>query len=584
MNRATRLLIALTVVAASVRLLSLFWLHPLNWDEVEYFRATDWVRQGLVPFRDFWEHHTPLQWFVFAPFTALTSSPGVDAVILMRLCQVPLWILTFALMNLWMRDVGLDAFARWSAITLAVCSSLLMIAAVEYRVDVLGCTLYAAALVFLQRRRFFWAGAMLCLAGFANLRLGPLLAFTAIAYVVKERRVVRLAAGIAAVAAIALLYFAGTGSLGALYQHVWADNYIGDKYAQRVPLSFAHRFLVPFGIRIYGGGDRFDIAGIDIAGALILILGAIGLYRALRDRRDDLFMLAILQVGSILFIAAMKFVYHYHLEIVVMMMLPFIALVIPRWFTSVAAALTVIAILVVVFRGKERDLAYQNLIMREAHERTPAGSKVFDGVGWALRREPAYRFWFLPELARQLVARGHERPLAVRDWIADPPAAVITDRNAVVWLLQNRALGSYVIHHYMPLWRNLWLPSLSARLAPEQSIEWIAPVAGRYRIVASHALATHPWFDAPFGYSSRGAGQLRAVPRADAAVNFFVNDQPVRGAVLELKKRDRLRATSADPRPFGIFATPGHERSWFREPPAGVTLDSEGPRVTHWPF
>ena len=34
----------------------------------------------------------------------------------------------------------------------------------------------------------------------------------------------------------------------------------------------------------------------------------------------------MLQVVNMLFIAKMKFVYHYHLEIVVMLMLPFVAL------------------------------------------------------------------------------------------------------------------------------------------------------------------------------------------------------------------------------------------------------------------
>jgi len=79
-----RLLIAVTITAAAVRLLAILGLHPLNWDEIEFFRATDWVRQGLVPYRDFWEHHTPLQWYLFAPFEAMTSSPGAAAIVWMR--------------------------------------------------------------------------------------------------------------------------------------------------------------------------------------------------------------------------------------------------------------------------------------------------------------------------------------------------------------------------------------------------------------------------------------------------------------------------------------------------------------------
>src|SRR3984893_739604 len=107
-----RLVSVLIVVAAAARSLSLGWLHPLNWDEIEYFRASDWVRQGLVPYRDFWEHHTPLQWFVFAPVASLVDSPGAAAIIAMRWAQVPLWIATFALLSLWMRRAGLALPSR----------------------------------------------------------------------------------------------------------------------------------------------------------------------------------------------------------------------------------------------------------------------------------------------------------------------------------------------------------------------------------------------------------------------------------------------------------------------------------------
>src|SRR5436190_15855936 len=140
----------LIVIAAAARSLSLGWLHPLNWDELEFFRATDWVRQDLVPYRDFWEHHTPLQWFVFAPFAAMTSTPGAAAIVWMRIAQIPLWIATFWLANLWMKRNGIGDVARWTAMALACCSSLFMLAAVEYRVDVLGCTMVLAALVILS--------------------------------------------------------------------------------------------------------------------------------------------------------------------------------------------------------------------------------------------------------------------------------------------------------------------------------------------------------------------------------------------------------------------------------------------------
>ncbi len=608
-----RLLIAVALFAAAVRLLMLGWLHPLNWDEVEYFRATDWVRQGLVPYRDFWEHHTPLQWFLFAPITALTSSPGTSAVLLMRWAQVPLWIVTFWLMNAWMRRAGLSAAGRWTAMAAALCSSLFMLPAIEYRVDAVACAAYALALVLLQRMNDsrlagFAAGFALCLGGYANLRLGPLLAVTAIlaASIDASRQRWRLnwnilpvAGGVLTGLAAGLAYFAATGSLRALYQDVWIGNYLGEGYAPRVAWAFVHRILVPFGVRIYGA-SHFEWSGIDVAGIVVLVLGAIGLISALRLWRAPgwLFMLALLQIANIVFLVRMKYVYHYHLEIVVILLLPFIAAAIDRLiairpeqtFKTVPVVALIafgIAAFLVVFRGKERDLAYQDLIMREADARTPPHSTVFDGVGWALRRRPAYRFWFLPELARQLVAHADAAPYRPAEWAFDPPAAVITDRNAAVWLAQHRELGAFVAHHYLPFWRNLWLPALSARLDPAHSVaQWYAPADGAYRLFISPALAAHPWLQHPLAYGLSPAGSLQVgLPESVPNLLWYVNNRPaapLRG-VLNLHRRDAVTVVSVDQQRLGVFLIPGTDTRWFRQPPAGVTLDSEGPRTTHLP-
>ena len=129
----------------------------------------------------------------------------------------------------------------------------------------------------------------------------------------------------------------------------------------------------------------FDPASVDVATICILILGAIGIGRALIERRDYFVELAILQLGNILFIAVMKFVYTYHFEITILLMLPFVAAEMERISTRswsvVATALllaTGVNIFASVFRGKEADLAYQDLIMREGDETKPepAGTRI----------------------------------------------------------------------------------------------------------------------------------------------------------------------------------------------------------------
>ncbi|HSP33284.1 MAG TPA: hypothetical protein VLU46_03090 [Thermoanaerobaculia bacterium] len=606
-----RFLVIVTIAASAVRLLSVFGLHPLNWDEIEFFRATNWVAQGLTPYRDFWEHHTPLQWYLFAPFAAMTKSAGAAAIVGMRIVQVPLWIATFWLANVWMRRAGLAAFGRWTAIALATCSSVLMIPAVEYRVDVVSSAVYIAAVVILSRedgeesgRWLFLAGAVLCLTAFANIRFGPLLAATALLYAFIDRterkwrwswrRAIPLGAGVVATLAVVLGYFALRGALAGMYQHVGYENYLGDKYGEVIPHAFIHRVLVPFGVRIYGAAQpSFEWSGIDLPGAAIVILGLVGLARGLmRWRRpDEWLFFALLQVANVVFIWKMKYVYNYHFEIVVLMFLPFVAREIERSRAvrpaiAFAGVSLLIALFLVIFRGKESDFAYQDLIMREADAHTAANASVFDGVGWALRRSPAYQFWFLPDLIRQLVGHGFAPPYRVNEWIARPPQAVITDRNCAVWLAMHPDLGSYVVRHYVPLWRNLWLPALNARLdAMHGAAQWVAPVDGDYRVIASPALAEHPWFAHPFAYRIAKPEIDATQPGAVADMIWYVNRQPAavfRGR-LRLKKGDVVNVISMLREPIGIFLLPGNEPLWFRQPPPGVTLDSEAARVTHVP-
>src|SRR5881392_2605942 len=134
-RRATALFGGISLLSIAARLLQLQGLHPLVWDEIEFFRATDWVRQGLVPYRDFWEHHAPLQWFLFAPCTALSGSPGVAAVLLMRVWQLPLWIVTIVLVARAIRRVGFDRFTQWAVVALLLLDGPFTFQAMEFRID-----------------------------------------------------------------------------------------------------------------------------------------------------------------------------------------------------------------------------------------------------------------------------------------------------------------------------------------------------------------------------------------------------------------------------------------------------------------
>jgi len=545
---------ALLGLAAAARAVSLTFLRPLNWDEIEFFRATDWVRRGLVPYRDFFEHHTPLQWFLFAPLTAFIHSAGVAAIIAMRWAQVPLWIATFWLMSVWMRRAGITPFARVSAIVLALCSSMFMLAAIEYRVDALACMLLALALVLEQRAAMTAAGAALVLAGFANVRLGPMLVVALVAFAIRHRdRVVSLVVGVALALAACASYFVFTKTTLIAWQNVIVNNYLADHWVQRTPGIFVHRLSTPLGLTASG----FVASAIDPATIAIALFGLIGMMR----RR--FVALAVIQIVNLLFIAMMKFVQIYHFEAVFVLMIPFVALEIERWADrEMMAGLTLLvafSVAVSIFRGKEADLQYQDRIMREAERLTPANGAVFDGAGWAVHRQPAYRYFFLREIVRVLESHGKFETYRVDP--KNPPAALISDYGARVWLSTHPDLRRYFVAHYAPYWRDLWLPAMSAVIPPRSQMTWIVPASGTYAIYASPALASHPWF----------FGKVTTPTR--------LND----GKPIDLQRGQRYTMTSTDPQPIGVFIVPAALQELFLQPPSGADIDGAPPPRWHIP-
>ena len=611
-RRATAMAIGLALSEALVRLVPLGWLHPLNWDEVEFYRATRWIAEGRVPFRDFWEHHSPLGWFLFAPFSLLSDSPGVSAVVSMRWAQIPVWLAIFWLSNVYMRNAGLSPFARWASMSLALSSSFLMISAIEYRVDPVATALFVGALVLVQRdtvRSMFLAGVLFCFVGLANIRFGPLLVVTVLFLRLVDFRARKWGGNtrgnwifIGGFAGLILpfAYFTATKSFDEFWLHVIRENFLGDKYAREVVGHFFHRILVAFGVRVLGSDRLFELAAVDAGGITVLLVGFAGLFLTLRERwraPDDLFVIAVLQAVNLLIVARMKFVYNYHFQLPVILMLPLIAVVIAR----IPRRGVVIAMLMVAwsvnffasfFRGKEYDRAYQDFVMREVHARTRPDEKVFAGMGWALRREPAYRFWFLPELSRVLMESGNAPPYQLDDILRDPPGAVIFDHSVQVWLTQaQRNLAPYFVRHYVPVWRNLWIPGMNVRLRPEQPrFRWMVPRDGTYRLFATAALARHLWFRDPIYVGSYEAEIVANTelalgqPAAHPQLTWWIDGKPaqVHGTVA-LRKGQQLAVAYAGTEPLGIVLLSGQDTKLFRQPPPGANLEASTTRVTHVP-
>ncbi|HEX8252428.1 MAG TPA: hypothetical protein VF846_04695 [Thermoanaerobaculia bacterium] len=571
-----RMWLALFAIAALWALAMVHRGAALAPDELEFFRATKWIGEGRVPFRDFWEHHTPLQWIAFAPVARLfANGPGIESVLALRWAQVVLWIAIFGLLFRVARREQIDALP---ALVLLLASATFIRKAVEYRLDVPGNLAYVAALASIAfgatRARWIAFGAVMSAAVLANMRLAPLVIATAIVALLwraDERRwrfnvsALWMVPGVAAVAGA----FVGWLMLARAWRP-FLDSIINYNLASATLLevdTFSDALLLP-------------LWSLDPAGIAFWLFGGAGLVLALRGIRTPgpLQIFAILTLASIGTIATMEVQYDYHFQNAWLLMVPLAASALARlreaWLRIVAivaaAGVAISMLQVVPSFGAEAE--YQDTIMSEADRVTREGETVFDGAGFALRREPAYRYWFLTTGVRMLAERGTLARYDEREMAARPPAAIVADYRLRVYLQTLPRLARYATRHYVPLYRNLWVPGMTALIGPAaQRIVWIAPRAGRYDVQASAALATHPWFTNPLAYAEvvgpvapRYAMRFGELPPLRADVLRWRVDgvvQPVGTRTLDLRKGSRVELLASSSARAGVLLVPHRTRA-----------------------
>ena len=543
------------VVVALVWIVAL--LHrgqPLGWDEVEFFRATRWTGEGQVPFRDFWEHHTPLQWIAFAPVARFfAGGPGASSIVAMRWAQVAVWIAILLLVMRLTRGT-----ARWWALVLLLAAPLFVRSALEYRVDTLGNLGFIAALFVAMRRRWIAFGILMSLAVLANMRLAPLVVFTgALMLVWSEQRwrfnarALWMLAGVAMVAVpfVAWLILAGawqpflreivgynTAHAGRLGLHTFWDQLLGPIW-----------LLEPASIALWAAA---------IAGCML----------ALRARRTpgETQIIAIVFLASIAAIAIMEVHYEYHFQTTYLLMVPLAAIALERverwqWLAlAIAAVALLINLLPLASPSFGMPMRYQDYVMREVDRRTKPGDVVFEGTGYALRRQPAYRYWFMPFGLRFLAAEGKVVPY---DITTNPPAAIIYNLRMLRWFEIFPRTAAYAVRHYVPLTRDLWLPGMTVALNPGAEYRWTVPVAGRYTIWASEPLVRHPWLSKPLDFARlkgpAATGYAIVLPQLPTArVEWRVDGVRVPHQTVRLRKGAVVDVVSGDDRPIGVLLVP----------------------------
>ncbi|MFL6247947.1 MAG: hypothetical protein ACJ74H_18130, partial [Thermoanaerobaculia bacterium] len=130
------------------------------------------------------------------------------------------------------------------------------------------------------------------------------------------------------------------------------------------------------------------------------------------------------------------------------------------------------------------------------------------------------------------------------------------DYRLALYLRDFPRVAEYATKHYVPVYRNLWVPGMAAIGG---KVAWIAPRAGTYEIWASEALLTHPWFTKPLEYAAVD-GPLATryvIPLAQlppTVVDVTVDGVRQRGHTLTLRQGSRVELVSA--RRTGILLVP----------------------------
>ncbi len=567
--RAWKILFPLALLVTLAQLLR---GHAISWDEIEFFRATKWIGEGRVPFRDFWEHHLPLQWILFAPIARwFATGPGVSAIVILRIAQLPLWIGIVVMLLRAMRGDVSETWSRWSALTLVFSTPYFTNAALEYRLDHVGNFLYIAALVLVLHRtsatRTIAFGALMSMAVLANMRLAPLVVVTAVLILfwdAPERRwrwspkTLAMTLGVVFVVGAFLTWLRFTGAWARFFAGVIDYNQKSNELI--TPIAGEGLWEV-----LFAPFTSFDIAAMAVW--LLAFAGATIAMRGLR-RPGVMQIVTILAIVSVIAVAITGVQYLYHLETAYLLMIPIGAFALDRIrgnalrlsIAGVSAIGIVMHATPLVRPSFGAPMRYQDQVMRAVDTRTSKDAVVWDGVGYALTREPAYRYWFLPAGVRLMAAAGSIERYSARELAVNPPGAIVYGMRMKYWFDSFPETLMWSRHHYVPLYRDLWIPSLSSIVEPRpMTIVWRAPAAGRYRIYSSELLARHPWLTRPDEYLAMQGETLdqmriplRDLPRMnDEAMQWFVDGRAIlqgvevltlaKGSRVELRANVRVR-------------------------------------------
>ena len=118
LSKGVLFLVAANVVAATLMYAFLTaYLPTQNGDNIEHIHASFLVALGQVPYRDFFQHHNPLLWYLFAPLTKFFS---YNTTIVEVVCLISLLVFLKSLVYMYRISAEFLGSKRWGLIIVSL--------------------------------------------------------------------------------------------------------------------------------------------------------------------------------------------------------------------------------------------------------------------------------------------------------------------------------------------------------------------------------------------------------------------------------------------------------------------------------
>lgn len=453
-RRAQTVYAVLGVLALLGLRLASAWSLRVDSDEPQHLHVVWAWTQGLLPYVDLFDNHTPLFQLLMSPLLALLGARA-DIVPCMRTATIPVWTLGLAL-TWWLGRRLWNARVGWVAATLTALFPLTYLSSVQFRTDDLWWVLWVAgvavaALGAPDRRRLAAAGLLIGLSFAVSMKTTPLL-ITQL-----------LALGLLGVLwhwqGRAIAWRTWLGALpGALLGLLLPLAAFAAFFAAHSALGRAWYFWIGYNIVPGMGpwtGSRLQYLLFPTVSVLVALVS----WRRLRASTDAVLTLRRLAMfdGAALYLAALL---SYWPLLTLQDLLPVVPLLMLGasgtrlvhtrrigWGFRLALALELLTILAVrppwrdrLLQRQERELA---LVLRLTHP----DDFVMDAKGEAIfRRRPV--FWVFEDIAEYRIAHG----------LLHPQVRVHLERTGTPVVIDHRMPDSaepFIARNYLPLQGNV---------------------------------------------------------------------------------------------------------------------------------